>query len=211
MHLSSRLAAAVLGPVHAVGHQSDGRRVDRMDRTLEAAGQTTVTTGWAKSRVQRLEVPEDAPKQLFHHVAIAVLIGVRERIAAWCDRAPDRTKLRSVMAKAVANIVQPNRMSQLGKQKTDHVAPRGEGTGFFVHAMLVRKFLRQVRRDEFTKLMQCAAVVLGRRYCFHALDSLVGIRRRPPFLSELNHTLSTTSYGMTVNCVLSLPFVIHSI
>ena len=135
-------------------------------------------------------MPEDAPKQLFHHVAIAVLIGVRERIAAWCDRAPDRTKLRSVMAKAVANIVQPNRMSQLGKQKTDHVAPRGEGTGFFVHAMLVRKFLRQVRRDEFTKLMQCAAVVLGRRYCFHALDSLVGIRRRPPFFSSLNDGLN---------------------
>lgn len=195
MHLSSRLAAAVLGPVHAVGYQSDGRRVDRMDRTLEAAGQTTVTTGWAKSRVQRLEVPEDAPKQLFHHVAIAMLVGVRERITAWCDRAPDRTKLRSVMAKAVANIVQPNRMSQLGKQKTDHVAPRGEGTGFFVHAMLVRKFLRQVRRDEFTKLMQCAAVVLGRRYGFHASDSLVGIRRRPPFLSELKQSSQLNPVG----------------
>jgi hypothetical protein len=43
-----------------------------------------------------------------------------------------------------------------------------------------------VRRDEFTKLMQCAAIVLGRRYLFHAKDSLVGIRRRPPLLSELN-------------------------
>jgi len=188
MHLRRRLTTSVLGPVHAVGHQSDSRRIDRMDRPLEAAGQTTIAAGWPEPQVQRLEVPEDAPKQLFHHVAIAVLIGVRERIAAWCDRAPDRTKLRSVMAKAVANIVQPNRMSQLGKQKTDHVAPRGEGTGFFVHAMLVRKFLRQVRRDEFTKLMQCAAVVLGRRYCFHALDSLVGIRRRPPFLSELKQS-----------------------
>ena len=54
--------------------------------------------------------------------------------------------------------------------------------------MLARKFFRQVRRDEFTKLMQCAAVVLGRRYLFHAMDSLVGIRRRPPFLSELKQS-----------------------
>jgi hypothetical protein len=104
-----------------------------MDRPLEAAGQTTVTTGWAEARIQRLEVSEDTPKQLFHHVAVAVLIRVRERVAAWCDRTTNRSKFGSVVAKAVTNIVQANRMSQ-------------------------------VRRDEFTKLMQCAAVVLGRRY-----------------------------------------------
>lgn len=185
MHLRSRLTAAVLGPVHAVGHQCDGRRVDRMDRTLEAAGQTTVTTGWTKSRVQRLEMSQDAPKQFLHHVAIAMLVGVRERIATWCDCTPDCSKFGSVVSKAVADIVQPNRVGQLRKQKTDHMAPRSEGAGLLVHAMLARKFFRQVRRDEFTKLMQCAAVMLGRRYLFHASDSLVGIRRRPPFLSEL--------------------------
>ena len=186
MHLRSRLTAAVLGPIHAVGYQCDGRRIDRMDGPLKAAGQATVTTGWAEARVQRLKMPEDTPKQLFHHVAVAVLVGVRERIAAWCNCAPDRSKFGTVMAKAIAHVVQPNRMSQLRKQKTDDVAPRSKGAGLFVHAMLAGKFLRQVRRDEFTKLMQCAAVVLGRRYCFHALDSLVGIRRRPPFSSELN-------------------------
>jgi hypothetical protein len=195
MHLSSRLAAAVLGPVHAVGHKSDGRRVDRMDRTLEAAGQTTVTTGWAKSRVQRLEVPEDAPKQLFHHVAIAMLVGVRERITAWCDCAPDRSKFGSVVSKAVADIVQSDRVRQLRKQETDHMAPWSEGAGLFVHAMLAGKFFRQVRRDEFAKLMQCAAVVLGRRYGFHASDSLVGIRRRPPFLSELKQSSQLNPVG----------------
>ena len=195
MHLRRRLTTSVLGPVHAVGHQSDSRRIDRMDRPLEAAGQTTIAAGWPEPQVQRLEVPEDAPKQLFHHVAIAVLIGVRERIAAWCDRAPDRTKLRSVMAKAVANIVQPNRVRQLRKQKTDHVAPWSEGAGLFIHAMLAGEFFRQVRRDEFTKLMQCAAVVLGRRYGFHASDSLVGIRRRPPFLSELTQSSQLNPMG----------------
>ena len=185
IHLSGGLSVAVLGPVHAVDHQSDSRRVDRMDRPFEAAGQTTVTSGWTKAGVQRLEVLENTPKQLFHHVAVAVLVGVRERIAAWCDRAPDRAKLGSVVAQAVANIVQPNRVGQLRKQKTDHMAPRGEGAGLFVHAMLVRKFFSQVRRNELTKLMQCAAVVLGRRNGFHAAGPLVGIRHRPPLLSEL--------------------------
>jgi hypothetical protein len=42
-----------------------------------------------------------------------------------------------------------------------------------------------MRRDKFTKLMQCVRVMLGRRFVNHTLDSLVGIRRRPPFLTRL--------------------------
>ena len=188
MHLRSCLTAAVFGPVHAVGHQSDGRRVDRMDRPLESAGQAAVAARWPEARTKRLKVPQDAPKQLFHHIAVAVLVRVRERVTAWRNRTTDRSKFGGVVPEAVADIVQPNRVRQLRKQKTDHMAPRSEGAGLLVHAMLARKFFRQVRRDEFTKLMQCAAVVLGRRYLFHAMDSLVGIRRRPPFLSELKQS-----------------------
>lgn len=185
MHLGRCLAAAVFGPVHTVGHQSDGRRVDRMDRPFESAGQAAVAARWPEAWTKRLKVSQDAPKQLFHHIAVAVLVRVRERVAAWRNRTTDRCKFWGVVPEAVTDIVQPNRVGQLRKQKTDHVAPRSEGPGLFVHAMLAGKFFRQVRRDEFTKLMQCAAVVLGRRYLFHAMDSLVGIRRRPPFLSEL--------------------------
>ena len=53
-------------------------------------------------------------------------------------------------------------MCQLCEKKTGHVGTRGEGAGLFVRAMLVSKFLSQVRRDEFTKLLECVAVVLGR-------------------------------------------------
>jgi hypothetical protein len=52
-----------------------------------------------------------------------------------------------------------------------------------------------MRRDKFTKLMQCAAVVLGRRYFFHTSDSLVGIRRRPPFLTGLFKSLQLHPVG----------------
>jgi len=181
MHLGSSLTATVLGPVHAVGHQRNRRGIDRMDRPLEPAGQPTVTTGRAEPRTESLKMSEDRPEQFLHHVAVAVLVRVRERVTRWCNRPPDRSKFGSVVAKAVAHVVQSDRMGQLGEQKAHHVAPRSVGARLFVHAMLARKFFRQVRRDEFTKLMQCAAVVFGRRYCFHTSDSLVGIRRRPPF------------------------------
>lgn len=181
MHLSGGLAAAVLGPVHAIGHQCDSRRINGMDRAFESTGQPVVAARGPEPRAERLKMSENTPKQFLHHVAVAVSVGVRERVAAWCHCPTDRSKLASVVSKAVADIVQPNRVRQLRKQKTDNVAPRSEGAGLLVHAMLAGKFFRQVRRDEFTKLMQCAAVVLGRRYFFHTSDSLVGIRRRPTF------------------------------
>ena len=56
MHLRSRLAAAVLGPVHAVGHQRNGRGIDGMDGPLEAAGQSALTTCRAELRAKRLKV-----------------------------------------------------------------------------------------------------------------------------------------------------------
>ena len=181
MHLRSRLAAAVLGPVHAVGHQRNCRGIDGMDGPFEAAGQSAVTTCRAELRAKRLKVGQDAPEQFFHHVAVAVLVRMRECVATWCNRTSNRSKPGAVVTKTVANIVQPNRVSQLREQKTHHVAPWGERPSLLVHAMLAGKFFRQMRRDKFTKLMQCAAVMFGRRYLFHASDSLVGIRRRPPF------------------------------
>ena len=45
-----------------------------------------------------------------------------------------------MVAKTVANIVQPNRVCQLHKQKPDHVAPRSEGAGILVHTMLAGEF-----------------------------------------------------------------------
>ena len=120
---------------------------------------------------------------------------MRECVATWCNRTSNRSKPEAVVTKTVANIVQPNRVSQLRKQKTHHVAPWGERPSFFVYAMLAGKFVLQMRRDKFTKLMQCAAVMFGRRYLFHASDSLVGIRHRHPFLSELKQVAQQHPVG----------------
>ena len=83
MHLSRSLATTVLGPVHTVGDQCNGRGVDGMNRLLKAAGQAAVATRRSELRIKRLEMLKDSPKQLLHHVTVAELVGVRERVAAW--------------------------------------------------------------------------------------------------------------------------------
>ena len=178
---------AAFSSIHAVGHQRDGCRINGMDYPLEATGQATVTATRTKLWTKRLKVAEDAPAQLFDHIAVAVLVGVGKRITAWCNRSSYRSKLSRVMTQAIANIVQSNRVGQLRKQKTDDMTPRREGACLLVHPVLTGKFFRQMRRDEFAKLMQCAAVVLGRRGCFHSLDSLVGIPRRPTLFFASNN------------------------
>ncbi len=88
-----------------------------------------------------------------------------------------------MMAQGVADVVKPDGTGQLRKEQTHHMAPWREGARLFIDPVLTGQFFRQMRRDKFTKLMQCAAIVFGRRWFFHTADSLVGICRRPPFLS----------------------------
>ena len=128
-------------------------------------------------------MPQHLPEQRLHHVAVALPIGMRKSVSARCNRSPDRPELGRMMPQGVAVVVKPDRMGQLRKEQTDHMTPRREGARLFIDLVTAVQFFRQMRRDKFTKLMQCAAVVFGRRRVFHTADSLVGIRRRPPFLS----------------------------
>ena len=99
------------------------------------------------------------------------------------------------MPQGVAVVVKPDRMGQLRKEQTDHMTPWREGARLFIDPVLPGEFFRQMRPDEFTKLMQGAAVVFGRRYVFHTADSLVGIRRRPPFFNPARKGVSPHPVG----------------
>ena len=147
MHLSRSLATTVLGPVHTVGDQCNGRGVDGMNRLLKAAGQAAVATRRSELRIKRLEMLKDSPKQLLHHVTVAVLVGVRERVAAWWHRTTNRSKFCAMVAKAITDIVQPNRMGDLSKKKTHNMTPRSKSSGLLVHTVLLRKVCCQMRRD----------------------------------------------------------------
>ena len=98
-----------------------------------------------------------------------------------------------MMPQGVADVVKPDGMGQLRKEQTAHMTPWREGARLFIDPVLPGEFFRQMRPDEFTKLMQGAAVVFGRRYVFHAADSLVGIAADHLFLTlperESHHIL----------------------
>ena len=85
MTFGGRLAAPMFCPAHAIGHQGDGARVDRMDGTGEAAGDAFVR----QSEVgrQTLKVVESLPEKRLHHVGVPLrevgVLGVvaREEVA----------------------------------------------------------------------------------------------------------------------------------
>ena len=65
VHLCRGLAAAMLRPVHAIGHQFHHRRVHRMNAHLEAVqqGSACITTGCSVDDVTRNEL-EPLPENI---------------------------------------------------------------------------------------------------------------------------------------------------
>ena len=195
VHLGGSLAATVLGPVHAVGHQRDRRGIHCMNRPLEAMGQSPVTSCRTKSRRQLLQVGKYLPEKILHHVRVTRIVRMRERIAARWYRSTNHGQFGRMVSQRVADIVQSNRMGQLGEKQAHHMAPWRKGASLLIDPIFLGEFLRQVRRDKFTKLMQCVRVMLGRRWFFHFADSLVGIRRRPPFFNRAYQGLQLHPMG----------------
>ena len=74
MHLSRSLTTTVLGAVHTVGDQCNGRGVDGMNRALKAAGQAIVETRRSELLIERLKVS----KKFLHHVTVTVLVRIQE-------------------------------------------------------------------------------------------------------------------------------------
>ena len=140
-----------------------------MNRLLKAAGQVAVATRRSEPRIKRLEMPGGQSKQLLHHVTVAVLVGVRERVAAWWHRTTNRSKFCAMVAKAITDIVQPNRMGELSKKKTHYMTPRSKSSGLLSTPCSAQGLLSDAQGYEFTKLMQCAAVMLGQRMFLHRI------------------------------------------
>ena len=192
VHFRGGLAMAVLSPVHAVGHQGNGARINRMVPAFEATGKAPCSAPGRpkarklcrnprslqpKARRKLLQVSEHLPEQRLHYVAVALPVGMRKAVSTRRHRSPDRPQLGRMMPQGVADVVKPDGMGQLRKEQTDHMTPRCEGARLFIDPVTAGQFFCQMPPDKFTKLMQCAAVVFGRRRVFHTADSLVGIRR----------------------------------
>lgn len=168
MQLSRSLAPPVLGPVHRIGYQSNGCRIDGVNVPPEAVWQSRVSTGRTESGSELLKMIKDLPKKGLHHIAVAVFVGIRKSVATGRHRSANHGQFCSVMAQGVANIIEADGMGKLSKKQTHHVTPRGKNAGLFIHTIIARKFLRQMRRDQFTKLMQCVGIILGWCCFFHS-------------------------------------------
>jgi hypothetical protein len=195
MQLRGSFAPAVLSPVHAVGNQSDRTGVNCVHRPFETMRQALVAPCRSKVRGNLLQMSKDLPEQLLHHVAVAMLVRMGKRIAARRHCTSDGHQLRCMVSQRITDIIEPDRMCQLGENQGHHVAPRCEGPRLLVDPMFTGEFFGYMRRDKFANLMQCAAVVFGRRYVFHQPDSLVGIQRRPPFLTRFFKSLQLHPMG----------------
>src|ERR1043165_8882130 len=123
MQLGGRPPSAMLGPWHALGHQLNGARVHHMDRALEPTQYPFTGTAPAKARRDLLQVTEDRPKKFFGQFRGAHFVGIRKIIAAWSGRAPNRRERTGIVLQVIAQVIEPNRMSNLSIAHCHHMTP----------------------------------------------------------------------------------------
>lgn len=161
VHFGRRFATPMLGPIHAVSDQRDGRGVDRVDRTFELAGQLAVTPRGSEAFVSFLQRTEDLPEERFHHVAVAVFVRMGKAIAARWSRPANPAEFGLVVAQTIAHVVEPYRMGEVAIKQTHDMAPRRKRATLTLHPILVRKLSDHPGRDGLAKLIKHADAVLG--------------------------------------------------
>jgi len=85
-------------------------------------------------------------------------------------------------------------LCELRKQQAHHMTPGGKHAALRIHAVFASKIAHQMGRNEIAQLMQHRKIVFGRFWFFHQADSLVGIRRRPPFFNSSQFPLWDDCY-----------------
>ena len=106
MALGCGLTPTVLGPIHAVGDQSDRGQVNSMDRAFESLWKFAVTASFAKSRRLALTMIENFPKEFLRHGRNTSAIGMRESVASRCGGSSDRGELTWVILEPITDVIE---------------------------------------------------------------------------------------------------------
>jgi len=138
-----------------------------VDRPFELAGQFVVTPRLPEALEAFLRGTEDLPEERLPHVAITVLVRMREAVAAGRRRSTDRPEFGLVVAQTVAHVVEPDRMGEVAIRQTDHMAPGRKGPALPVHPMIGGELFDHPGRDHLAKLIQHTEAVLGWFWFFH--------------------------------------------
>lgn len=152
--LGGGLTAAVLCPVHAVGYKLYRGRIKRMNRLAEAAEVSTAHLALRKAGHRIHQMRHHAPIKFFGHVRVANLIRMAEVVARWRNRIADGGECRRIHLECIANIVKSERMSKVGIQQRNHMAPRRVRPALGINTMLFRKVRDHVSGNQIAQLLQ---------------------------------------------------------
>ena len=152
MTLGGRLSPTMFSPIHAVGDQTDGGRIDDVDNAFETSGKALETTA-RKPRRQRLQMLERRPKQFFRQPGIAMFIGIGKSVATGSAGPPDTRQQPSVMNEPVTDIVKPKGMGELGIEHANDMAPGTETASFLIDTKLAGQLGHQMPRNKIAKLV----------------------------------------------------------
>ena len=186
MALGRRFPAPVLGPIHAVGHQLNGGRIERMDGFAKPPQIASPNPTFGKTRALVHQMFHHRPVQRFRHPTVPHPIGVAQVVPTRWRRPANRFQGTRVHAQGIADIVQPNRVCHLSVQQRNHMAPRSECPTLVVHTEFLGQMENQMAWNQIAQLLEngvrmtCWSVVL---VVFHTLRVEDFTAAFQPFLS----------------------------
>lgn len=152
--LGGRLAAPMLGPIQALGHQLDGGRIHRMDRPVEPPQVLAPELAVPEGRALGCQNLKHLPVQRFRHQTRPFPVRMTQRVLRGGCGPSYRCQHRLVHAQPVTHIVQTHRVSQLGVQQTHHMTPRRKPPAPRLYPVQLRQPVHQMRRNQVAYLSQ---------------------------------------------------------
>jgi hypothetical protein len=122
--LGGGLAAAMAGPIQAVGHQFDGGRIDDVDGFAETAGNALAGSSADKGGRERLKVLQGGPEERLSQKRGAHLVGMRKPVAAWRGSSSNRRERSAMDSQGIADVVESYGVGELRIKQRHHMAPR---------------------------------------------------------------------------------------
>lgn len=153
VHLGGGLAAAVFGPVHAVGDELHGGGVHGVDPHLETPQQALALVAVGEIRARVLEMAESGPEEFFDEGGVALFVGVGECVARRRGN-PKAGERRGFQAQPIAEIVEADGVGELGEEHRGEVAGDAEAAGLRIDTRLAGVAADEMARNEVEHLLE---------------------------------------------------------
>ena len=143
----------MFGPVQAGGDEFEHGRIDDVNGAGEAPRQAPAHAA-GEGRAETFEMFEHLPEQILGQGRIALAVGVGKAVAAGRSRAAHGRERPRVQAQAVADVIEPDGVGELRVEQRDDLAPRTEGTGLGLDAVLAGQCGDEMIGNEIAELAQ---------------------------------------------------------